>query len=277
MPELPEVHTLLEQIKPKIVHKHIVDFQVTAKGLRLIKPHSQESFLEKIAGKQIIEVKRYGKFMIFILDSDLQIVGHLRMSGRLVYSAGPFDHEHKRLHIKFADNSFLNFIDVRRFGTFHLVENIDSYKGLQRLGNDALSPSLTSEELYWKFRLTTKNIYSALLSQSIIAGLGNIYVNESLFLSRIHPLAKARKLKILQVTGLLNNIRQLLKAAISFKGTTLIDKTYLDSTGENGNFAKELQVYGREGGLCYNCRKSKIRRIKISNRSVYYCPRCQKI
>lgn len=220
-------------------------------------------------------VKRYGKFMVFLLDNEQQIIGHLRMSGRLTYSPKLLKHKHKHLHIKFADNGYLNFIDVRRFGTFHLVSNIGNYQGLQNLGIDALSPALSAEELYWKFQVTSKNIYKALLDQAVIAGLGNIYVNEDLYASSIRPITKARKLSLQEVRQLLVNIRLILKAAISFKGTTLLDKTYLDSAGDTGKFYKRLRVYDREGKPCYKC-KTLIKRVRIANRSAFYCPKCQK-
>ena len=275
MPELLEVYTILKQLEPHILNKPISRFSVSAKGLKLIAPEKPKSFFQKISGRSIVMVKRYGKFMVFLLDNEQQIVGHLRMSGRLTYSPKLLKHKHKRLHIKFAGAGYLNFIDVRRFGTFHLVSNIGNYQGLQNLGIDALSPALSAEELYWKFQVTGKNIYKALLDQAIIAGLGNIYVNEALYATGIRPVKKAKKLSLQEVRQLLVNIRLILKAAISFKGTTLLDKTYLDSGGETGKFYKRLRVYSREGKPCYKC-KTLIKRVKIANRSAYYCPKCQK-
>jgi len=274
MPELPEVHTILRQIEPEILHKKVTDFSVTGKGLKLIAPLDQQLFTERIVKRKILELRRHGKFMVFELDDGQKIIGHLRMSGRLSVSRWPLTHKHNRLQLKFADGTYLNFIDTRRFATFHLLKTNQKYPGLDKLGPDALSPNLTAKILHQKLKTRKKNIYSALLDQSVIAGLGNIYVNESLFASKSYPKRSAGSLTLNETKLLLKNIRKILSTAINLKGTTLLDKTYLDGGGKEGKFYNLLRVYDREAKPCFVC-TTKIKRIRIGNRSVYFCPKCQ--
>ncbi len=273
MPELPEVATVLKQITPAIIDQGIADVKVTPKGERMVAPLTPVSLKKELIGRRIIRVNRHGKFMTFELDNSKKVVAHLRMSGRLLISDMPLKHLHNRLHIKFENGKYLNFIDIRRFGTFHLVEKGDTYSGLKKLGPDALSVELTKDYLKAKLKGRAKNIYSTLLDQSIVAGLGNIYVNEVLYASRIHPERSAGKVNPAEIEQILEHTARILKMAIAYRGTTLIDKSYMDTEGLYGDFFNMLKVYGKKDTACERC-GTKITRLKIGGRSVYLCETC---
>lgn len=275
MPELPEVETFARQIRPKILNKKIVSFEVFEKGLRLIAPTKQEEFEAKIIGSYFLSLNRRGKFLILDLANDLKIIAHLRMSGRFsITKSKPDEHIHNRLYIKFEDGTVFNFIDTRRFATFHLVSDTKDSDSLERLGLDALSGEWNSEKLLAVFQRHSKSIYKCLLDQSIISGIGNIYANEALFRSKINPNIPACDLSEEKCSLLLENIIEILTTAINFKGTTLLDNSYIDIDGSNGEFAKMLKVYNKGTKPCIAC-DTKIIRMKVSGRSVYYCPKCQ--
>jgi formamidopyrimidine-DNA glycosylase len=182
---------------------------------------------------------------------------------------------HNRLFLELSDHSFLNFLDIRRFGTFHLIKDRSQYPGLHRLGMDALNSAWTGELFFNKLQLHKKSVYSCLLDQSIISGVGNIYANEALFLSKINPLRAANRLTVMDSKKLLHSVIDILSTALQFQGTTLIDNSYKDSEGKSGNFRKLLKVYGRTGEVCVTC-DTPITRIRVGNRSVYFCPHCQR-
>lgn len=276
MPELPEVETFARQIRPLVLNKPITTVTVTPKGERMIAPLSPAELTAALPGNSFSALKRHGKFLIFELADNKQIVAHLRMSGRLVItSKKPSRDKHNRLWIAFEDGSILNFLDTRRFGTFQLIGKPGDHKGLNQLGPDALDPAWTPRTFHKALQKFNKAIYKVLLDQSAIAGIGNIYANEALFRSKIHPLSPAKALSEKQAGNLLHNIIDILSTALEFKGTTLIDSSYRDSEGSAGEFRTLLQVYGKAGNNCVNCAEQ-IRRIRIGGRSVFYCQNCQK-
>lgn len=276
MPELPEVETFARQIKPQIINKEITAFEVFDKGLRLIAPTPLEEFTRRLIGSRFTSLNRHGKFLILDLANNWHIVAHLRMSGRFtITKTKPDKHIHNRLYIKFADNTILNFIDTRRFATFHLVDDTKKSKSLNNLGPDALSGDWTASLFYQELQKHNKAIYKCLLDQSIISGIGNIYANESLFLANINPDMSANSLTKAKCAKLLINIVDILSTAINFKGTTLLDKSYIDIDGSGGKFAQLLKVYARKGKPCKKC-ATIINRKKVSGRSVFYCPKCQR-
>ena len=277
MPELPEVETFARQIRPLVLNKLVDSVTVTEKGLRMVAPSEQSEVTKFLVGRKIQKILRHGKFLIFKLDNDNSVVAHLRMSGRLTVTRNaPDTSPHNRIYIKFDDASYLNFLDARRFGTFHLVLKDKEYPGVKRLGLDALDGNWSAGLLKKTFSGHNKIIYRMLLDQNIIAGIGNIYANESLFLSKIHPLKPANMISEPEAGILLKNIVSILNSALKFKGTTLIDNSYFDSEGSKGSFSEFLQVYGRESQTCIIC-KGQIKRMRISNRSVYYCALCQRL
>jgi formamidopyrimidine-DNA glycosylase len=277
MPELPEVETFARQIRPRILNKIIKSVVVNAKGERMTAPAGNALLLEKLTGAQFISLSRHGKFLIFALDNGWYIIAHLRMSGRFtITSEQPDPHQHNRIYISFADGTYLNFLDMRRFGTFHLVQDHNKYPGLQRLGPDALDSYWNAKNFQQALSKHHKAIYKTLLDQNVISGIGNIYANEALFRSKLHPLKQADTLTVKRSGGLLANVVNILSTALEFKGTTLLDHSYTDSEGKGGTFRELLQVYARAGKPCLKC-GSDIVRMKSGGRSVFYCPHCQQL
>lgn len=275
MPELPEVQTVVNQIRPFLLQQKIKRLVVTDKGLRMIDPYSPQQLNSMLINKKFAEVHRHGKYLVFSLDDNSKIYGHLRMSGIFQISPRPLEHVHNRLYLELASSQFLNFIDSRRFGTFHFIQTGKNYTGTAKLGVDALSSNLTIEYLQLKFSKLKKHIYSALLDQTIVAGVGNIYANEILFRSKLHPQMPVNLLSQKQIEALIKNTQQILTDAINYKGTTLIDKSYKDVFGDYGEFSMKLMVYGRVVKPCKIC-GTPIQRIKLNQRSVYFCPKCQR-
>lgn len=276
MPELPEVQTIISQIRPHVRGKFVTGLRVLNGGHSLIGDETPYSLAKKLEQKRIIDLTRVGKFFILELDQG-SIVGHLRMTGLLEYSPKSSYRKHSRLDLTFKDGGSMLFHDIRRFATFHFVEDYKSYPGLLRLGPDALSDEFNTQYLSNKLSSKSKNIYSSLMDQSIVAGLGNIYVNESLFLSNINPLRPSNQVaqdKYL-CEKLVKNIKRILEIAINYKGTTLVDKTYQTAYGEYGQFYNQLKIYGRTEQPCIVC-STTIQKTKIGGRSVWFCPRCQK-
>lgn len=274
MPELPEVQTVINQIKPFLLGQKIKRVMVSDKGLRMINPYTAVQLDKFLKNKQFVDISRRGKYLIFQLDDDSIIYGHLRMSGMFRISDSVLEHQHNRLFLELENSTYLNFIDARRFGTFHFVTAKQSYPSLDKLGVDALEQKLTGEYLLTKFSKLKKNIYSALLDQTIIAGIGNIYANEVLFKTKLHPQMPVTEISVSKLDLLVKNIKKTLQSAIVNRGTTLIDKSYKDLFGDYGEFAMKLQVYGRAGQPCKTC-ATPIQKIKLNQRSVYFCPKCQ--
>jgi formamidopyrimidine-DNA glycosylase len=276
MPELPEVETLVRQIRTKILNHKIVDVTVDNSSLRLINNNSPDIFAKQIIGKSIRKVSRHGKYICLYFDNYSGLVIHLRMSGYfLINDKGKSDNKHVRIQLAFEKNLFLDFIDIRKFATFHYTTNINDYFSNKNLGVDALSNMLTTQYLYGKLNNSRLSIYKSLLNQNILMGLGNIYVNEVLHASRIMPTRLTNNIKYDEVDILIQHTSNILNRAIDFQGTTLIDKSFKNITGDYGNYSKLLKVYGRHDQNCINC-NNKIHKIKISGRSVYYCSYCQK-
>ena len=273
MPELPEVETFVRQLRPLLLGQKISNLHVHEKGLRMISPPDPLLFIKQVTNLTILGLTRQGKFIIMQLENFNQIVIHLRMSGRLIISKTILEHTHNRLSLEFASGSFLNFIDIRRFGTFHLSKP-KTYLPLKKIGPDALS-ELNVTALFNKVTKRDKAVYKLLLDQNFIAGIGNIYANEALFDAGINPLRNTKKLKKHELEKLLKSVRNIMQRAIKMKGTTLIDRSYKDSKNENGKFIKMLKVYGRKGKKCVNC-QSDIKNLKVGGRSVFFCSKCQK-
>lgn len=274
MPELPEVQTITSQIKPAVVNKRIIDIRIFKSGERLISPMAVSEFQRAVINRQIVDLTRHGKFFTFKLDDGKQMVGHLRMTGLLTISKTDFQSSHLRIRFTLSDSTFLNFIDIRRFATLQLIEPGEIHHGLSRLGPDALNTDFNTSYFHQKLQNRNKSIYSCLLDQAIVAGIGNIYANEILFAAKIHPLCPAGQISVKEAAIIVENTKRILTMAINFRGTTLIDKTYRDSQDNFGKFFTRLNVYSQAGKKCKNC-TNLISKIRINNRSVYFCAGCQ--
>ncbi len=263
MPELPEVETITRELSRAIVGKKLNKFSVfdTEKILRprLALP------------RKIVSVRRRGKYIVCEMDGGSRCLIHLRMTGELLLGRQIARRKHERARFYFHDGSTLHFVDVRRFGT---IGWRDGSQSLPRLGMEPLSKSFSAKKLGELLRGRKKAIKSALLDQQLIAGIGNIYADESLWTAKIHPLRKGSTLSGAEVVRLTASIKKILRRAIKKGGSTLRD--YRRTDGRLGNYQNSRKAYAREGQLCFRCR-AKIRRIKIGGRSSYFCPACQRL
>ncbi|MEI7579723.1 MAG: bifunctional DNA-formamidopyrimidine glycosylase/DNA-(apurinic or apyrimidinic site) lyase [bacterium] len=269
MPELPEVHTIIYQIKPFVEKSIIRNLVIFPKGVKMILPYSVEELRQNVKGKTIKKIERLGKYIIFNLSNSENIIAHLRMTGSLQISKHVLNHQHNRLYLDLGE-VYLNFIDLRRFATFHFTKNKSEY--LKKVGMDALDKKLNVRVLQNLARNSSVSIYKFLLDQQKIAGIGNIYANEIMFLAQINPECSVNKISLKKWQIIFDKIKLTLEQAISFNGTTILN--FKDSHDESGKFQEKLFVYGREGKLCKVC-GSKILRKKINGRSVFYCLNCQ--
>jgi formamidopyrimidine-DNA glycosylase len=281
MPELPEVETIRIGLQEKIKDKQIKDVIVNIN--KIIKKPSLEKFITNIKDKKVKEIDRRGKYIIIYLDSEDKLIIHLGMTGLLIY---PYDNKitekeinskHNHLVFTFKDDTQLVFNDVRRFGKVFLVSHIDEVESITKLGLEPLEDYFI-EEIFIQVLNKKKNskIKSFLMKQEFITGLGNIYTNEVLFRSNIHPLRLISSLNKREVRNLYQQIKLVLTEAIELRGSTVADEAYLDTDGEKGKFVKKLQVYARKGKACVKCGHS-IEVVRIEGRSSFICPQCQKL
>ncbi len=272
MPELPEVETVKEALKPRLIGHRITGIEIRYEGI--IKNISPDDFKKRVIGQTFRKIDRYGKYLIFVLD-DLSMVCHLRMEGK--YFIKPIDFEpNKHEHIIFfLDNQQkLSYQDVRKFGTIEVTEIGSEFKleSLKKLGPEANDKNLDLNYLYDKIHNSSRAIKSILLDQTVISGLGNIYVDETLFLAKVHPETKGTKLSRETVKRIGKSARLVLEKAISLGGTTI--RTYQSSFGIDGRFQNELNVHTKENEKCKVCGDI-IKKIKVGGRGTYYCPTCQ--
>jgi len=283
MPELPEVETIILDLKPEIEKKKILNIDVFNQG-SINQP--AEIFKKNLINKKIVAVSRRGKNIIFKLSQDYLVI-HLKMTGQLVWrdkkgtKAGghPIINVGQELPNKFTrvdiifSNGTLYFNDVRKFGWLRLLtkDQLDLY--LLKLGAEPLGSDFSWEyfkNLYNGKRITIKQ---ALLDQTKIAGLGNIYVDEALWAAGIAPLKSAGNLSAVELKKLHKAIKDVLILSIKQRGTSFSD--YRDGHGQKGNNMKFLKVYGRAGESCPKCKKL-INKIKIGGRGTHWCDHCQK-
>lgn len=277
MPELPEVETILRTVLPKIKGKTIINVEILHRDI-VGWPESPDCLSRELCGDTIIAGKRRGKYLVFFLAKGKKLVLHLRMTGLLQYydNCPPETMPHTHLIIRFSDSDSLHFVDLRRFGRIYLVapSEVDKAGGLASLGIEPLSPAFNAAYLFQILQRKKACMKGILLDQKVLAGLGNIYADEVLFSSKIHPLEKGINISKGKSDLLLAAIKATLNEAISFRGTTFRD--YRDGGGEKGRYQNFLKVYGRQGEHCYSC-GTPITRIKVVGRSSFFCPKCQKI
>lgn len=273
MPELPEVETVKRTLNTLVAGKRIE--RVTVSLPRIIqRPQEIEAFCDALAGHTIQHVERRGKFLKIVLDG-LVLISHLRMEGRYgVYAAEEPVEKHTHVIFHFDDGTELRYRDVRQFGTMHLFKPGDELvmPPLHKLGIEPLEPSFTKELLAEALKKRRSFIKPVLLNQHIIVGLGNIYVDEALFLAGIHPMTPADQLTEDQLDKLHQAIVSTLTAAVEAGGSSI--KSYVNGQGEMGMFQQQLQVYGRQGEPCVNC-GSMIEKNVVGGRGTHTCPICQ--
>ena len=274
MPEMPEVETVRRTLLPLIKGKTIKE--VTVWYPKIITGDAKE-FKQQLVGKKITTIDRYAKYLLIRLSGNLTVVSHLRMEGkyRLVKINTKKD-KHDHVQIVFSDNSALRYNDVRKFGRMQLIKTGTEKEktGISKLGAEPNSATFTVSYLQNGLARKKKNIKNTLLDQSVVAGLGNIYVDEVLWETKIHPLSQANTIPAERVAQLHDNINSLIELAIAERGTTI--HTYLDANGKTGGFQKMLQVYGHKGEPCVRC-GTPLEKIKVNGRGTTFCPKCQVI
>lgn len=272
MPELPEVETVKETLKRQVLNKRIIDVKVNYTNI--IEYPDIDIFKKNIKNQTIHDIQRRGKWLIFCLD-DYCLLSHLRMEGKyFIREKNDNYNKHEHIGFIFDDNSELRYQDTRKFGRMHLIKKDELYtkKPLNELGLEPWDKDLTNNYLKEKYKNKKLPIKTVILDQSIIVGIGNIYADEVLFLSRINPLKKSYLLSDKELNNIIDNTKIILEKAIDEGGTTI--RSYTSSEGVHGRFQHSLLVHNHEGDKCPNC-KSTIIKIKVGGRGTYYCPNCQ--
>ncbi|OUM86743.1 MAG: DNA-formamidopyrimidine glycosylase [Bacillus thermozeamaize] len=274
MPELPEVETLRQALASAICGKTFAHAEVRYPPL--IRQPTAMEFVKWLPGQQVEEVARRGKYLLLHLTS-LTLIIHLRMEGKLWLGwTDRVQEKHVHAVFTFSDGSLLLYQDVRKFGTMDLVPRgrLDLVPGLYSLGPEPLDPHFTpavlAEQLYKHARSMIK---PALLNQQVVAGLGNIYTDEALFLAKIHPERRVETLRPSHIRALHGAIRDVLERGLEAGGASV--RSYRHSNGEEGAFQRQLYVYARQGLPCKRCQRP-IRRIVVAGRGTHLCPHCQR-
>ncbi|MCJ7716766.1 MAG: DNA-formamidopyrimidine glycosylase [Anaerolineales bacterium] len=270
MPELPEVETFRRYLlqgndgSPSILGKKIRDVDLLWSGS--IASPSPDEFLERIKGQYITGIGRRGKNLLIMLSSDTLII-HLRMSGELVVEEKTAPQgKHYRVIFNFDDKFRMAFNNIRKFGRIWLTDNTQEQLG--NLGPEPLSDDFTAEELHLILKSHNRQLKYFLLDQEMIAGMGNIYTDEALYRAKLHPALNSDSLDFHQARMLWKSIREVLEEGIKNQGSS-IDWMY-----RGGDYQNYLSVYNLEGEPCKTC-NTPVARIKIAQRSTYYCPTCQ--
>ena len=298
MPELPEVETIRRDLLQHIKGERIESAKlITNKTVR----NQAVFFVNYLKNRKIEDISRRGKLLIFELEykrgekENKFMFIHLKMTGQLIFVkgdkslagghslsdksfekavGGSLPNKHTRVIFYFSNNSILFFNDLRRFGYVEIIdkEKLDKIL-LENYGPEPLTLDLTVDYLQSILKNRTANIKAILLNQKLIAGLGNIYVDEALFLAKIKPQRLGKSIRKDEIKRLCKSIDDVIEKAIYNRGTTF--NNYVDSQGKKGNFVNFLKVYGRGKQTCYQCGRL-IRKVKLAGRGTHYCPNCQK-
>jgi formamidopyrimidine-DNA glycosylase len=276
VPELPEVETVRQGLAKWVAGRTIAAAEVHHP--RAIRRHlpGDSHFAAVLAGRTILDVSRRGKYLWMPLDSGDAILGHLGMSGQLLMQpADAPDETHLRVRITFTDGGpELRFVDQRTFGGLSVSEGgADLPPEIAHIARDPMDPLFDDEAFVAALRRKHTEIKRALLDQTLISGVGNIYADEALWRARLHGARATDALTRPAVRRLLGHVRDVLGEAIGAGGTSF-DALYVNVNGQSGYFDRRLNAYGREGEPCRRC-GAPIRREQFMNRSSFSCPRCQ--
>lgn len=274
MPELPEVETVVRTLRPNLKGREIKQIEIRHEDV-IHHPGAAE-FIGRLQGCTIAELSRRGKYICMTLDDGQLLAAHLRMTGRLLY-ADPKQEllPHTHVIMDLSDGGQLRYADVRRFGGFWLLgkNEEDTVTGMQHLGVEPLSPEFSAEYLMSRLARRACPVKNGILDQSVIAGLGNIYADETLFAARVRPDRLCRSLADEEWQRIADVIPPILEAAIANRGTTFSD--FLDGTGREGENVYFLRAYGRYGQPCKDC-GAVMEKTRIGGRGTCFCPCCQK-
>jgi formamidopyrimidine-DNA glycosylase len=277
MPELPEVETVARGLQREVVGQKILSV-ILGKIDFIDNPAALES---ELPGRTIVQVERYGKFLLLRLsaedgakvsEGEAALLVHLGMTGLLMPRAVSEPHsKHTHVVMPLGDGRELRYVDPRRFGRIAYLAGERLAQELQRFGADPLEAKL--EEFVQRIHQRKARIKALLLDQSVLRGVGNIYADESLWKAKIHPAQLGGRLNHTQVKELYLRLQEILRKAILLRGSSISD--FLDAEGMPGEYQQHHRVYGREGKPCFRC-KTTIRRVIVAGRSSYFCPTCQR-
>jgi formamidopyrimidine-DNA glycosylase len=274
VPELPEVETVRRRLEPVLVGRRFERVEIA--DPRLTRPEDPTEVAAELTGERVTALDRRGKYLVVRFESGRVLLIHLRMTGTLLHATmgKPADVPHQRAVVNLDDGSDVVYRDVRRFGTWLLVEpqGLEPYLA-ERLGGEPVGRAFTTKLLAARLANRKAPVKAALLDQRTLAGLGNIYVDEALWRARIHPLRPARELELEEVRALRDGIKRALDAGIKRQGATLRD--FRQPDGSSGSMQKEFKVYGRLGEPCDRC-GTPIEKTRVSGRGTWYCPACQR-
>jgi formamidopyrimidine-DNA glycosylase len=269
MPELPEVETVRRAIAPALEGRTLEHVEIS--DVRLTRPEDPLAVAAELTGERVEHVDRRGKYLIVRFASGRALLIHLRMTGSLLQA--PRNTSHVRAVLSLDDGTEIGYRDVRRFGTWLLLEpgELDPYLGA-RLGEEPLVAAFTAKGLGERLEGRRAPLKAALLDQRTLAGLGNIYVDEALWYSRLHPLRPAGSLDRDELRRLHRGIRKALELGIARQGSTLTD--YRLPNGSSGSMQREFKAYGRLNEPCDRC-GTPLEKIRVGGRGTWFCPTCQ--
>ncbi|MGL5296222.1 MAG: DNA-formamidopyrimidine glycosylase [Culicoidibacterales bacterium] len=273
MPELPEVETVRQTLQPLLVDQIITDVQVRWPNIIV---GDYVAWMKSMIEQRFVRIDRFGKYLLFVFENDV-LICHLRMEGKFYYQTQS-EEINKHVHVIFtlSNGMQLRYHDVRKFGTMELVSKSSLWKtkSLAKLGKEPFELEQKPDYLFQKCQQTKRMIKSVLLDQTILVGLGNIYVDEVLYRAKIHPEQAANTLSKNQTAVLVEAAIAVLNKAIALGGTTI--RTYQSTLGVDGKFQNELQVHTKKGESCPRC-GTIIEKIKVGGRGTYLCPNCQRM
>ncbi|HVF20040.1 MAG TPA: bifunctional DNA-formamidopyrimidine glycosylase/DNA-(apurinic or apyrimidinic site) lyase [Mycobacteriales bacterium] len=277
MPELPEVEVVRRGLQLGVAGRRIAEVEVAHP--RAVRRHvaGAADFVDLLRGRRVESAKRRGKYLWLPLDSGDALTGHLGMSGQLLVVPPDKPTEtHLRIRLTFDDGGReLRFVDQRTFGGLQVVAGgADLPATIGHIARDPLDPEFDDDDFVQRMRRKHTGVKRALLDQTLLSGVGNIYADESLWRSRLHYDRPTDRLSRAAVLGLLRHVRDVLGESLRAGGTSF-DALYVSTEGVSGRFERQLAVYGREGEPCLRC-GAPIRREHFMNRSSYLCPRCQR-
>jgi formamidopyrimidine-DNA glycosylase len=273
MPELPEVETVRRQLEPALVGRRFE--RVTIEDHRLVRPYEPAEVAAELEGEHVAAVERRGKYLIVRFESGRVLLIHLRMTGSLLCAPNGLlpDDPHRRAVVKLDDGSDVAYRDVRRFGTWLLLEPEQAEPYLAaRVGEEPLDTLFTAARLGERLAGRRTSLKAALLDQRTLAGMGNIYVDEALWRARLNPLRPAATLDRNELRRLHRGIRAALEHGLARQGSTLRDYRLPDGSG--GSMQDEFRVYGRRDEPCDRC-GTLIARTQVAGRTTWFCPTCQ--
>ena len=281
MPELPEVETLARDLRVAVLGRTITEAWVAPDAPRLVQAMPVEAFTSGLRGRRIEEIDRRGKYLLIKLDRDLWWLLHRRMSGNVIHRpADAPDERYLRARFRLDDGSELRFVDLRKFGTMWLTD--DPQAVVAELGPEPLDGAFTAEVLAAALAKRSAPVKAVLMDQRAIAGLGNLYADEALHYAGVHPLRPAQSLSTKEVARLRDGIVRALEQGLANLGSSMGGadgeevslRDHVNLNGNPGSNQEYLVAYGREGRPCRSCGAA-IERLKLSNRSAHFCPRCQ--